>query len=101
MDGGEIAATVGDFLGFVGALLLAIPFFLGQEPRDSVLLALARRSPDAAVFDSTLQRHVNHIANYWHWEIRAATVGAALIALAFMTRLAVAFIRLFCPGYFY
>jgi hypothetical protein len=96
MDAGEIAAIAADLLGFVGALLLAVPFFVGQEPRDSVLLALARRSPDATVFDHITQRHVQHIASHWHWEIRAAKVGTALIALAFMIKLTVALVSYFC-----
>jgi hypothetical protein len=96
MGRGEVAAITADLLGFVGALLLAIPFFVGQEPRDAVLLALARHSPDAAVFDRTTQRHVQHIASHWHWEIRAAKVGTGLIALAFMIKLAIPFFSYFC-----
>src|ERR1700730_18275120 len=96
MDGGEIAGIVADLLGFVGALLLAVPFFIGQEPRDAVLIALARRSPDAAVFDHTTQRHVQHIASHWHWEILAAKVGTVLIAIAFMIKLTVPLVGYFC-----
>lgn len=87
MGGSEIAAVFADLSGFVGALLLAVPFFLGQEPRDSVLLALARHSPDAATFDQTVQRHVQHIATHWHWEAFAARLGTCLIAFAFLVRL--------------
>jgi hypothetical protein len=42
----EIAALVADLSGFLGALLLTVPFFTGQAPRDLVLLALADPSKD-------------------------------------------------------
>jgi hypothetical protein len=93
MHGEEIAAIAADLLGFAGALLLTVPLFVGQEPRDSVLLALARRSPDAATFDQSTQRHVQHIASNWHWEIRAARSGTVLIALAFLVKIAVGISR--------
>jgi hypothetical protein len=88
MGGDEILAIVADLLGFVGALLLAVPFFVGQVPRDTVLLALARRSPDEVAFGPAVQRYVRHIASNWHWEVWAARLGTALIAFAFMIKLA-------------
>jgi hypothetical protein len=93
MAGAETAIVVADLAGLVGALCLAVPFFVGQTPRDTVLIALARRSPDQATFDQTTQRHVQHIAKYWHWEAFFARAGICLIAMAFMIRLGVALLK--------
>jgi hypothetical protein len=110
VDGGEIAIFVADLVGFVGALLLAVPFFVGQGPRDSLLMAVARRAEAAKraeaarragtaeprtidAFDTTAEKQLRHIARYSHWEARAAWGGALLIALAFIVRLAVPVVK--------
>lgn len=89
--------VIADLAGFVGALLLAAPFFVGQTARDTVLLSLARRSPDQPALDRTTQRHVQHIARHWHWESGAAQAGTCLIALAFMIKLTAALLG--APGH--
>jgi hypothetical protein len=55
--------ALADLLGFIGAILLAIPFFRGQRSRDTVLIAMARPSREKA-FDRTIQGKVADIANY-------------------------------------
>jgi hypothetical protein len=88
-----------DLIGLIGAVLLAIPFFMGQRPRDTVLLALARGLREGA-FDKTIQRRVAHVAKYWNIEMNCARVGVSLIAVAFLMRLLVAISDLHKAGYF-
>jgi hypothetical protein len=99
MSDGSLAVALADLLGLIGAILLAIPFFIGQRPRDTVLLALARRQNEPA-FDATIQRRVAHIANNWHREMNFARGGTSLIAIAFLIRLIVALVVLHRTGYF-
>jgi hypothetical protein len=98
MNKPELVTAIADLVGFIGALFLAVPFFIGQEPRDTVLLALARPSSEQTAIDRTTQRHVQHIARYWHWEARSARLGISLIALAFVARLGASIYQLCGAG---
>jgi hypothetical protein len=89
MKGPEIVGAVADLAGFIGAFLLAIPFFVGQAPRDTVLIALAR--PGEIPLSP---RHIQHIARYWYLELWCARVGIVLIGLAFATKLGVSIYEL-------
>jgi len=91
--------AIADLIGFVGAILLAIPFFIGQRPRDTVLLALARPSPTGG-FTPIIQRRVSHIANFWTIEMNCARAGVLLIGFAFLIRLLVAVKALHDSDYF-
>ena len=92
MKYGEIAVAVADLMGFIGAILLAIPFFSGQRARDMVLIALAR--PSDPIFDQETQGYVSHIGKHWHKEWASAWGGATLIGLAFLIRLVVTLTQL-------
>jgi hypothetical protein len=91
--------AVADLIGFIGAILLAIPFLFGQRPRDTVLLALARPATGGG-FDEIIQKRVAHIANYWTIEMNCARLGVIFIGLAFLIRSFVALNSLHKSGYF-
>jgi hypothetical protein len=99
MIGESPVVAFADLIGLIGATLLAIPFFMGQRPRDTVLLALAR-GVRVGAFDTTIQRRVAHIAAYWNIEMNCARVGVSLIAVAFLMRVLVAIADLHRAGYF-
>ena len=89
----RVAGALIDLAGFLGGLGLAIPFFLGEPRRVRLLLALWQRvrapehtHPD---FDPLIEDDAAHLSNHWPWEVWFARWGAALIAAAFLAKVAI------------
>jgi hypothetical protein len=85
----EYLSTFADLIGFVGAGFLAYPFLRGQKRRDEALAIDTTRIPDAedaALFSAAKQDMIRDVLTNVHDEYRAAWIGAALIACAFIGR---------------
>ena len=85
----EYLATFADLIGFIGAGFLAYPFLRGQKARDQALAIDPSRIPDpkdAALFSAAKQDLIREILTRVRTEYRAAWIGAALIACAFIGR---------------
>jgi hypothetical protein len=94
----EYLSTFADLIGFVGAGLLAYPFLCGQKLRDQALAIDTSRIPDPedAVLFSTAKHDLRReILTRVRTEYRAAWIGAALIACAFIARFVSALPNLF------
>jgi hypothetical protein len=98
----EYLSTFADLIGFIGAGFLAYPFLRGQKLRDQALAIDTSRIPDpedTAVFSAAKHDLTREILTRVRVEYRAAWLGAALIACAFIGRFASALPHLF-PCYF-
>jgi hypothetical protein len=85
-----LASTVVDLAGFLGALALARPFFLGEAQRVTLLLALwgfARDIETNRTFTPLVNMEAEHLARRWPREVRSARIGISLIALAFLGKI--------------
>jgi hypothetical protein len=85
----EYLSTFSDLIGFVGAGLLAYPFLRSQKRRDQALAIDTTRIPDpadAALFSAARQEIIRDVLANLRNEYRAAWIGAALIACAFVGR---------------
>jgi hypothetical protein len=98
----EYLSTFADLIGFIGAAFLAYPFLRDQKLRDEALAIDTSRIPDpkdAALFSAAKQDLIREILTRVRTEYRAAWIGAALIACAFIGRFVSALPSLF-PHYF-
>ena len=90
-----IVSILIDLAGFLGALSLAVPFFLGEPQRVRLLLGtwqwVRAAEADREVIGDSIRNDAGHLAKHWKWELRFAKLGAALIAAAFLGKIAVSF----------
>jgi hypothetical protein len=85
----EPVSVAADLVGFFGALALAYPFFVGQPPRDNLNLLVHISVPDkddAAAIEQVRRTVLEEIVKNLHSEYRAAYLGAAAIAVAFLMK---------------